>query len=116
LPPPAHRIIRLVGNEKLELAELLPLWSRHLLAGCDEAFVNMDWTDFDDDGQAMLVLSLQTHHGRAMPLMWRTVLKACQTTSETDPLATSRIDPPPGVHSAAFVAFISPERRFSLSR
>ena len=29
--------------------------------------------------------------------------RLCQTTPETDPLATSRIDPPPGVHSAATV-------------
>jgi hypothetical protein len=28
----------------------------------------MDWTDFDADGQATIVLSLLTRHGRAMPL------------------------------------------------
>ncbi len=29
----------------------------------------MDWTNFDHDGQSMLVLSLMTGHGRAAPLI-----------------------------------------------
>ena len=33
----------------------------------------MDWTDFDADGQATIMLSLLTRHGRATPLMWLTV-------------------------------------------
>ncbi len=36
----------------------------------------MDWTEFDVDGQATLMLSLLTRHGLAMPLMWLTVDKA----------------------------------------
>ena len=35
----------------------------------------MDWTDFDADDQATLVLSLVTGHGRATPLLWLSVLK-----------------------------------------
>ena len=37
--------------------------------------VAMDWTDFDPDNQATLVLSLITRHGRATPLLWLTVDK-----------------------------------------
>src|SRR4029077_748183 len=33
----------------------------------------MDWTEFDADGQATLMLSLLTSHGRATPLLWLTV-------------------------------------------
>ena len=33
----------------------------------------MDWTEFDTDGQATIMLSLLTRHGRATPLMWLTV-------------------------------------------
>src|SRR5690349_15180035 len=33
----------------------------------------MDWTDFDADGQATIMLSLLTRHGRATPLLWLTV-------------------------------------------
>jgi len=35
--------------------------------------VAMDWTDFDADGQATIMLSLLTRHGRATPLVWLTV-------------------------------------------
>ena len=35
--------------------------------------VAMDWTEFDDDGQATIMLSLLTRHGRATPLVWLTV-------------------------------------------
>jgi hypothetical protein len=35
----------------------------------------MDWTDFDHDDQATLVLGLVTGHGRAAPLLWLTVWK-----------------------------------------
>jgi hypothetical protein len=38
--------------------------------------VNMDWTDFDDDDQTEIVLSLQTDHGRSTPTLWKTVLKS----------------------------------------
>jgi hypothetical protein len=35
--------------------------------------VAMDWTEFDADGHATLMLSLLTSHGRATPLLWLTV-------------------------------------------
>jgi hypothetical protein len=38
--------------------------------------VAMDWTEFDADGQATIMLSLLIQHGRATPLMWLTVDKS----------------------------------------
>jgi hypothetical protein len=38
--------------------------------------VALDWTDFDADGHATIMLSLVTAHGRALPLVWRSVPKA----------------------------------------
>ena len=38
--------------------------------------VALDWTDFDADGHATIMLSLITPHGRALPLVWRSVPKA----------------------------------------
>jgi hypothetical protein len=35
----------------------------------------MDWTDFDPDNHATLMLSMVTRHGRATPLLWLTVDK-----------------------------------------
>jgi len=32
--------------------------------------VAIDWTEFDGDDQATLLLSLLTQHGRATPLLW----------------------------------------------
>ena len=36
----------------------------------------MDWTDFDADNQATIMLSLVSRHGRSTPLVWLTVDKA----------------------------------------
>jgi predicted P-loop ATPase len=36
----------------------------------------MDWTDFDADNQATIMLSLITRHGRTTPLVWLSVDKA----------------------------------------
>jgi hypothetical protein len=36
----------------------------------------MDWTDFDADNQATIMLSLVSKHGRSTPLLWLTVDKA----------------------------------------
>ena len=51
-----------------------------------KALVNLDWTEFDEDDHSMLVLSLQTEHGRLLPLMWKTVekskLKGCRNEHE----------------------------------
>src|SRR5271166_3721157 len=38
--------------------------------------VALDWTDFDADDQATIMLSLVTDHGRATPLVWLTVAKS----------------------------------------
>ena len=42
----------------------------------DSITVAMDWTEFDADGQATIMLSLLSRHGRATPLVWLTVDKA----------------------------------------
>jgi hypothetical protein len=44
-----------------------------ILGDRPEIAVALDWTEFDADGQATLMLSLLTRHGRATPLYWLTV-------------------------------------------
>jgi hypothetical protein len=52
--------------------------------------VAMDWTDFDSDGQATIMLSLLTRHGRATPLLWLTVDKGSRAKEKgSDPNGTS---------------------------
>jgi hypothetical protein len=47
----------------------------HQIAGGQDVLVAMDWTDFDHDDQATLVLGLVASHGRTAPLLWLTVRK-----------------------------------------
>jgi len=70
------QVDRLLSNQGVVLNELFPLWVKDVLGQRQEAVVALDWTDFEKDGQATLELSLVTSHGRATPLMWRTVLKS----------------------------------------
>lgn len=67
---------RFVGNTKMDIDDLFELWVPYVLAGRKEIMVNLDWTEFDDDDHSMLVASMQTKHGRATPLLWKTVVKS----------------------------------------
>ena len=57
---------RLLSNEGIDIDAALCHWVTSIN-------VAMDWTEFDADGQATLMLSLLTGHGRATPLLWLTV-------------------------------------------
>jgi hypothetical protein len=41
-----------------------------------EIFVNFDWTEFEDSDQSMVVLGMQTGHGRSTPMVWKTVTRS----------------------------------------
>jgi len=88
------QVDRLVGNEKIDVARLQAVWTRRILAGQSDVFANLDWTEFDSDKHSMLVLSIQTPHGRATPVMWQTVdtgtLKGRRNEYEDDLLARFR--------------------------
>jgi len=55
--------------------EFFAYWVPFIVAARDDVVVALDWTDFDDDGQTVIALNLVTRHGRATPLMWKTVHK-----------------------------------------
>ena len=67
------QVDRLVGNERLDVWAYFALWVPHVVAERREIVVALDWTDFARDGQATVSLNLLTGHGRAIPLVWRTV-------------------------------------------
>lgn len=69
------QVDRLLSNEKLQLSEIAPHWISYLLGDRKEVMITMDWTDFDHDDQSTLMLNLVTSHGRATPLLWKTVDK-----------------------------------------
>ncbi len=67
------QVDRLLSNEAIDVDILLAHWVTFVLGNRREVAVALDWTDFDADGQATLMLSLLTRHGRATPLYWLTV-------------------------------------------
>ena len=70
------QVDRLLSNRGVDVWQLFALWVPYLVAEREEIVVALDWTDFDADNQSTLALHLLTSHGRATPLMWKTVLKS----------------------------------------
>ena len=70
------QVDRLLSNPALDVWALFAHWVPHVVATDTAIVVALDWTDFDADGHATIMLSLVTPHGRAVPLVWRTVPKA----------------------------------------
>lgn len=70
------QVDRMLSNQGIDVDALFAHWVPHVVGGRDSITVALDWTDFDADDQATIMLSLLTRHGRATPLVWRTVDKA----------------------------------------
>jgi hypothetical protein len=70
------QVDRLLSNKEINPWKLAALWVPFTLGDRHEAFIALDWTDFDGDDQTTLVASLVTKHGRTTPLLWLTVLKS----------------------------------------
>jgi hypothetical protein len=69
------QVDRLLSNSALSVWALFAHWVPYALAATREIVVALDWTDFDADGHATIALSLVTAHGRATPLIWKSVPK-----------------------------------------
>jgi len=67
------QVDRLLSNPGIDVDALLVHWVPYVVGGRSDITVAMDWTDFDADGQATIMLSLLCRHGRATPLVWLTV-------------------------------------------
>ncbi len=70
------QVDRLLSNTGIEVWTLFDDWVPFILGERKEIFVIMDWTDFDRDGHATLLLSMVTGHGRGTPLIWTTIEKS----------------------------------------
>jgi Transposase DDE domain len=70
------QVDRLLSNAGIDVDALLARWVPYVVGSRPSLVVAMDWTDFDADGQATIMLSLLSGHGRATPLLWLTVDKA----------------------------------------
>ena len=69
------QVDRLLSNPGIAVNTLLAKWVPHLVGKRESINVALDWTEFDADNQATIMLSLLTNHGRATPLVWLSVDK-----------------------------------------
>lgn len=70
------QIDRLLSNDGVRLWELFPAWIRYVVGPRKEIVVVLDWTDFEPDDHSTICVYLVTRHGRATPLVWKTVRKS----------------------------------------
>lgn len=70
------QVDRLLSNDGVQLARLFPPWIRYIVGPRKEIVVALDWTEFEPDDQSTICAYLITRHGRATPLVWRSVRKS----------------------------------------
>src|SRR6516162_1689378 len=70
------QVDRLLSNTAIVVDDILVRWVPFVIGARDSIVVAMDWTDFDADNQATIMLALISDHGRSTPLVWLTVDKS----------------------------------------
>lgn len=67
---------RMLSNSGFDMWSLFRPWAEFVVGERKEIVLALDWTEFDADDHATLAGYLITSHGRATPLIWRTVKKS----------------------------------------
>ena len=70
------QVDRLLSNKKFDIWIESGVWAPYIVGVRAEIMVYMDWTDFDADGQSTIAVNMITDHGRATPILWKTVDKS----------------------------------------
>jgi Transposase DDE domain len=70
------QVDRLLTNAAINVDDILLRWVPFVIGARSSIVVAMDWTDFDADNQATIMLALISDHGRSTPLVWLTVDKS----------------------------------------
>ena len=70
------QVDRLLSNKKFDIWTESGVWVPYIIGIRTEIVVSMDWTDFDADGQSTIAVNMITDHGRATPILWKTVDKS----------------------------------------
>lgn len=78
------QVDRLLSNKGIPVWEYFAKWVPHVIGARKEIVVAMDWTNFDADGHTTIALSLITRHGRATPLLWKTVKQSTLKGNQAD--------------------------------
>lgn len=63
----------LLSNDKVDKEKAQRSYVRFILGARKRVVGALDWTEYDEDGQHRIALSLVTRHGRSTPLVWKTV-------------------------------------------
>lgn len=95
------QVDRLLSNDGLTMEDAFSAWVPWLVDHRAEIVVTIDWTEYADDGHSRIAINLVTTHGRATPLVWKTVrsdtLKDHRSEYESDALDALRAALPPDV-------------------
>lgn len=70
------QVDRWLSNPAFDVACLWASWVAFVVGAREEIVIALDWTDFERDDHTTLCAYLVTRHGRATPLVWRTVPKS----------------------------------------
>lgn len=70
------QVDRLLSNDGIDVDRVQALWATFAVGAREEIVVALDWTEYDRDRHSTLALHLVTSHGRATPLLWKTVSKS----------------------------------------
>src|SRR3978361_962474 len=70
------QVDRMLSNPGIDVDQILALWVPFVIGARTSLLVAMDWTDFDADNQATIMLALLPGPARAPQLRWLTVNKA----------------------------------------
>jgi hypothetical protein len=78
------QVDRLLSNAGITVWQWFAQWVTFVVAARKALVVALDWTEFDKDDQATIALYLVTSHGRATPLLWKTVRKSALKNRRND--------------------------------
>ena len=70
------QVDRLLSNKEIDVWRLFYQWVPFVVGDRSEFVVTLDWTEHDHDDQSTIALNMVTSHGRATPLLWKTVKKS----------------------------------------
>ncbi|MBV8282325.1 MAG: IS4 family transposase [Candidatus Eremiobacteraeota bacterium] len=70
------QVDRMLSNSGFDLRVVLKQWVQFVVGARKEIVIALDWTDFERDDHTTLCAYVVTRHGRATPLVWKTVKKS----------------------------------------
>lgn len=95
------RMDRLAGNEKISVKDCFTAFVPWVVGLRKSIVVSLDWTEYGRDKQSRIAINLVTNHGRATPLVWKTVrdihLKNRRNRYEREALSLLKESLPPQV-------------------